>query len=98
MHAGVAHVLLGAMREEPSLPLRWRGNTPCRGLGLARGLATIGGLALVDAAGETVDQPDIVVVRRIHSDEPGADGRNQRGQQDRRRDHARADQYRYRAS
>src|ERR1700688_1117144 len=96
--SGSRYLCMPRCGTEPDLPLRRRADTPGRGLGLARGLAAIGGLAFVDVAGEPVDQPDIVVVRTVHADESGADSRNQRRQQDRRRDDGRANQYRYRAS
>jgi hypothetical protein len=83
--SGRGNFLRAAMRQELNLSLRRRANAPRRGLGLARGLAAIGGLAFVDVAGEPVDQPDIVVVWTVHADESRADGRNQRRQQDRGR-------------
>src|ERR1700748_2380231 len=48
-----------------------------RDLRIANGLAAFRGLAPVDAAGEAVDQPHIVVERAVHADEARPDRRNQ---------------------
>ena len=67
-------------------------------LGLAGGFAALGSLALVNAAGEPIDQPQILFVGTLHSREPGSDSRNQRRQQDCRGDHGCADQDGHRVS
>src|SRR6478752_4338767 len=64
---------------------------------IAGGFAAFGSLALVDAAGEPVDQPHIVLGGTVHADEARADGRNQCRQQDRRRDQGSTEQDRHSA-
>jgi hypothetical protein len=73
-------------------------DAPRRDLRVARRLAAFRRLAPVDAAGEAIDQPHIVIDGALHADEPRTNRRNQRGQQNSRGDDGRADQYRYRGS
>jgi hypothetical protein len=71
---------LRAPEKKPGLVLLTLADTSGRDLG-AGCLATFGGLALVDAAGEAIDEPHILVVRALHPNEPGADCRNQSREQ-----------------
>jgi hypothetical protein len=66
-----------------------------RDLRLARGLAALRRLAPVDAAGQAVDQPDIILGGALQADKSRSHRRHQRGQQDRSGNDDRADQYRY---
>ena len=77
LHAGYA----ARASALPPLP-----DTAGRDIGFAGGLAGFAGLAFVDGAGETIDQPHIVIVRTVHRREPRGDRRDQGGQQDRRGD------------
>jgi len=79
------------------LGLRPRRDAAGRDLGFAGGLATRGRLTAVDAAGQAVDQPGTVLGRTFDSDIAVAERGHQGGEQDRRRNHRCADQYRHRA-
>src|SRR6266403_5070471 len=54
-------------------------------LGLAGSFAALGSLALVNAAGEPIDQPQILLVGTLHPYEPRAHRRDQRRKQNCRR-------------
>lgn len=66
-------------------------NAACCDIGFARGLAALLRLAAIDTAGETIDQPHVLVGRRLKPDIAGGQPRDQGRQQDRHRDHRRAD-------
>src|ERR1700726_691970 len=86
-------------------PLKWklrlrlwpRGDAAGRDVDVAGSLATRGRLAAVDAAGQAVDQPGRVLGWTFDPDIAVAERGDQGGEQDRRRNHGRADQYRHRA-
>src|SRR5437763_10869643 len=73
----------GYLKPEISSAFRPLPDASRRDVGRARGFTVFGGLAFVDVAGEPVDEPQILVVRALHASKPGADSRNQRGQQNR---------------
>src|SRR6266702_3745688 len=62
-----------------------------RDVRLAGGLAAPLGLAAIDAAGQAVDQPHVLVGRVFEADIAGGQPRDQRREQDRHRDHRSAD-------
>ena len=73
-----------------------RVNALGRDLSLAGRLAVFGGLALVDIAGEPIDQPYRLLAGTFHPHESGADGCDQRREQDGRGNQTGADQDRHR--
>src|SRR4051812_24060248 len=66
-------------------------NAACCDIGFARGSAALLRLAAIDVAGETIDQPHVLVGWRLKPDIAGGQPRDQCRQQDRHRDHRRAD-------
>src|SRR5204863_4996436 len=64
--------------------------------GVARGLAAFRCEALVDAAGQAIDQPGAFLVRAVEPDIAGAERGDQCREQDRSRDHRGPDQDRHR--
>src|SRR5437899_2662614 len=68
-----------------------RADAASRDIRLAGGLAAPLGLAAIDAASQAVDQPHVLVGRVFEADIAGGQPRDQRREQDRDRDHRRAD-------
>src|SRR4051812_35861273 len=87
-------IFLAAVRSGLATVLRRLGpvaNAAGGDIRLARGPAAPLSLAAIDAAGETIDQPHVPVGRPLEADIAGGQPRDQRRQQDRHRDHRRAD-------
>ena len=78
--AGIPAVFADALSAPACSPLGPLADAARCNLGLAGRLATLGSLALINAAAEPIDQPQILFVGTLDAREPGSDGRNQRGQ------------------
>src|SRR5436190_16206293 len=96
--AGIPAVFADALTASACSPLSPLADAARCNLGLAGTFAAFRSLALVNAAREPIDQPQILFVGTLDAREPGSDGRNQRGQQNCRGNHGCADQDGHRVS
>ena len=96
--AGIPAVFADALSAPACSPLGPLADAARCNLGLAGRFAALGSLALVNTAGEPIDQPQALFVGTFHTRESGSDSRNQRRQQDCRGDHGCADQDGHRVS